>query len=56
MTTVLFFVRTVDGNQLLVNNEMEGKVRLSSDMVKSFDGEGDLMAWLAKVKLVAKNP
>ena len=34
--------------------EMKGKVHLSSDMVKLFDGEGDLMACLAKVKLVAR--
>ena len=33
---------------------MKGKVRLSSDMVKSFDSEGDLMAWLAKLKLVVR--
>ena len=33
---------------------MEEKVHFSSDMVKSFDGEGDLMAWLTKVKLVTR--
>lgn len=33
---------------------MTGKVRLSSDVMKSFNGEGDVVAWLKKVKLVAK--
>ena len=34
-------------------DEMEGKVCLSSNMVNLFNGEGDLIAWLVKVKLVA---
>ena len=34
-------------------DEMDGKVQLSSNMAKPLNGEGDLMAWLAKVKLVA---
>ena len=29
-------------------------VKLSRDMIKPFSGEGDLVAWLSKVKLVAK--
>ena len=29
-------------------------VKLSRDMIKPFNGEGDLVAWLSKVKLVAK--
>ena len=37
------------------NSYVKGrKVRLSNDMVKSFDGEANLMAWLMKVKLVAR--
>ena len=28
--------------------------RITSDMVKGFSGEGDLVAWLKKAKLVAK--
>ena len=30
------------------------KVRISSDIIKSFSGEGDVVAWLKKVRLVAK--
>ena len=33
---------------------MEGKIHLSSDIVKLFNGEGDLMALLVKVKLVSR--
>lgn len=32
---------------------MAGK-RISSEMLKTFSGEGDVVAWLSKVKLVAK--
>ena len=35
--------------------EIEGKVCLTSNMVKSFDGEGDLMDWLAKVRLMVRD-
>ena len=35
-------------------NQMEGKVHLSSDMSKLFNGEDDLMAWQVKVKLVTR--
>ena len=30
------------------------EVKLSKDMIKPFNGEGNLVAWLSKVKLVAK--
>ena len=30
------------------------KVRISSDIIKPFSGEGDVVAWLKKVRLVAK--
>ena len=30
------------------------KVRISSDIIKPFSGEGDMVAWLKKVRLVAK--
>lgn len=33
---------------------MEGKLKVSADVIKPFTGEGDVMAWLKKVKLVAK--
>lgn len=33
---------------------MGTKVKLSSDMMKSYDGTGDIVAWLKKTKLVAK--
>ena len=28
--------------------------KITSDMIRAFTGEGDLVAWLKKVKLVAK--
>lgn len=31
-----------------------GKLRLNTDMMKPFSAEGDLTAWLAKVKLVTR--
>lgn len=33
---------------------MANSLRITSDMIKAFDGEGDVVAWLQKVKLVAK--
>ena len=33
---------------------MAGKVKISSDMMQCFTGEGDVVAWLKKGKLVAK--
>ena len=30
------------------------KVHISSDIIKPFSGEGDVVAWLKKVRLVAK--
>ena len=35
-------------------DDMEQKVCLSSDMVKPFNGEGVLMTWLAKIKLITR--
>lgn len=33
---------------------MEKMLKVSSDMLKTFSGEGNLIAWLAKIKPVAK--
>lgn len=33
---------------------MSGKVKISNDMMRCFDGSGDVVAWLKKAKLVAK--
>lgn len=33
---------------------MSGKVKLSSDMMKPYNGKGDVVAWLKKAELVAK--
>ena len=33
---------------------MSGKLKVSSDMMRCFDGTGDVVAWLKKAKLVAK--
>ena len=30
------------------------KIRIGSDVLRSFSGEGDVVAWIKKVKLVAK--
>ena len=32
----------------------ESVPKVTPEMIRYFDGEGDLMAWLAKAKLVAK--
>lgn len=33
---------------------MSGKLKISSDMMRCYDGTGDVVAWLKKAKLVAK--
>lgn len=33
---------------------MSGKMRIGSDMMRCYDGTGDVVAWLKKAKLVAK--
>ena len=33
---------------------MSGKVKISNDMMRCFDGSGDIVAWLKKAQLVAK--
>ena len=33
---------------------MSTKIRMGSDVLKPFSGEGDVVAWIKKVKLVAR--
>lgn len=33
---------------------MAGKMKLTSEMLKSFCGEGDVIAWLSKINLIPR--
>ena len=41
-------------NLLQAISAIMAKVRISSDVIKPFSGEGDVVAWLKKVRLVAR--